>query len=304
MKRLVTLGMLCICFGFLFLYREEIVTFVLRHFVDVERTVSFTGNDQNRYFLGRSYAFVQSTNDFEPNNKQEILNIYYSVLDRGMNEVTFYCPDAYTSCIDDVKDISNDQTLLSNINNFVHPYNSFRSLETEYDALGKVTIRITHTYTDEMIEEIEAKRKEITSSILTNDQTNEEKIKIIHDYIIQNSKYDSQRSDEQIATYQSDTAYGNLIQGYGICSGYVDSMKLFLDDFGINNYKIASNNHVWNLVELNGEWLHLDLTWDDPVVTDGSDVLEYNFFLITTEELQELETNQHTFDTSVYQEAN
>ena len=80
-------------------------------------------------------------------------------------------------------------------------------------------------------------------------------------------------------------------------------MKLFLDRLHIPNYKISSENHIWNLVKLDNEWYHLDLTWDDPVTSTGEDVLEYDYFLITTDELEKLETDQHIFDKNIYTEA-
>ena len=79
-------------------------------------------------------------------------------------------------------------------------------------------------------------------------------------------------------------------------------MAIILDKFNIPNFKIISQNHIWNAVKIDGKWYHLDLTWDDPVTSDGSDVLEYNFFLITTKELENLEKTQHVFDQSVFKE--
>ena len=49
-------------------------------------------------------------------------------------------------------------------------------------------------------------------------------------------------------------------------------------------------------------WLHLDLTWDDPVTSTGEDVVDYDYFLVTSEELNKLENEQHTFDESIYLE--
>ena len=132
--------------------------------------------------------------------------------------------------------------------------------------------------------------------------TTEDKIKAVHNYIINNSKYDSKRSDQNVVSYKSETAYGPLLQGYSLCGGYTDAMALFLHDLNLKNYKISSENHIWNAVNVNDNWLHLDLTWDDPITSDGTDILEYNFFLITTEELKELEDEQHRFNESIYQE--
>ena len=77
-------------------------------------------------------------------------------------------------------------------------------------------------------------------------------------------------------------------------------MMLFLERFKIPNYKIATENHVWNYVKVNNEWLHLDLTWDDPITNNGKNILDDSFFLITDEELKSLEKEEHNYDTSIY----
>ena len=79
-------------------------------------------------------------------------------------------------------------------------------------------------------------------------------------------------------------------------------MALFLDYYNIPNFKISSDNHIWNAVYLNGEWRHLDLTWDDPVTTSGRDLLEYNFFLIDDNELKAQDLTEHTYDIDIYKE--
>lgn len=72
--------------------------------------------------------------------------------------------------------------------------------------------------------------------------------------------------------------------------------------FRLNVDKVVDNVH-WNLVNVDNNWYHLDLTWDDPVTSNGTDVLEYDYFLITTTELEELESDQHNFDIKIYKEA-
>lgn len=303
MKKLVAFGSILIILGFAFLFRGDIINFYIKNFADVEKVASLSANYKNEYYINRDYSFVKVTDHFSPSSKQDIINIYYTVLNSGLTDFTFYCSEEYKNCINDVIDISGNKTLLSHINNFVHAYNGFQEIKTTYDKLGKVDLHIIHLYSNDKITEINKKVLEIEQEIYKSDMSNEEKIKTIHDYIINHSRYDTQRTDQKITQYDSDTAYGNLIQGYGICGGYTDSMKIFLDRLNIPNYKIASENHVWNLVYLNNTWYHLDLTWDDPIVTNGKDVLEYNFFLVTTEELTKLKTNQHNFDHTTYQEA-
>ena len=119
---------------------------------------------------------------------------------------------------------------------------------------------------------------------------------------INNSKYDSGRSDFNMTTYKSDLAYGPLLQGYGICGGYSDAMALFLEKLGITNFKVSSDTHVWNAVLLDGKWYHLDLTWDDPVTSNKKDILQHEYFVLTTDELLSKEVKEHKFDRNIYLE--
>ncbi len=300
MKKYIVLLFLIILFGFTFAFRRPLYNLYRTYFVKENKDVTL--KESNDYTRDYDFNFVKRTDDFTPSEYQDLLNIYYTVLNSGVEEFSFYCPDEYSSCIDDVDSLANNQKVLSTINNFVHPFNSFRHLETSYDDYGKVTLKIEHIYSNSDIKLIEAKVKEVESEIWNNSMSNEDKIKEAHNYIINNSKYDKDRSDNNIVRYKSDTAYGTLLEGYSLCGGYTDTMELFLEDMGVKSYKISSENHVWNAVNLDNAWYHLDLTWDDPITTDGSDILEYNFFLITTSELNELENEQHNYDKNVYSE--
>ena len=79
-------------------------------------------------------------------------------------------------------------------------------------------------------------------------------------------------------------------------------MAIFLNKMNIPNYRISSVNHVWNLVYLDGKWLHLDLTWDDPVVNTKENLLLHNFFLINSDELKKKNTGQHDYDANIFLE--
>ena len=132
--------------------------------------------------------------------------------------------------------------------------------------------------------------------------TTEEKIKKIHDYVIDSTKYDTLKTENiHDDTYKSNTAYGVLIQGYGICSGYSDTISIFLNALGIENYKISNDKHIWNLVYINGIWTHLDATWDDPI--SDTNLNRDTYFLINYDELTKLNDNTHNFDKSIYTEA-
>lgn len=298
---IILLALLTVCL----LYRTEIVTFVMGNITEYTKV---NKPDDNPYTKNFDFEFVQNTNDFHVKDKQGILNVIYTILNSGKNSYTFYCSTDYDDCSKDLKEISENQILLSTINNMVSPYNSYQKLYVTTNSYGKSTITLDKLYSDEDIQNINTKIKEIKSQIIKDGMTNEEKIKAIHDYIINNSVYDEERAaqiengDDTDYKYNSHKANGPLLEGKALCSGYSDAMKLFLDDLGIKNYKIANKNHIWNLVYLDGKWLHIDLTWDDPVTSDRSNMLLHKFFLINTDQLLKLDNTNHDFNKDYYLE--
>ncbi len=303
MKKLLTTIILLLTIGFIFTNYKSLMKMVMQNVVDKDYNIT---RENNEYFRNESWNYVQLTNNFNPSNIQDIMNIFYTALDSGWDEVTYYCADEYISCIKDTENITNDNYILSNINNFVSTYNSYNRIFVNYNSIGRVNITFERIYNKQQIEAINRKIDLIIKDIINDNMSDEEKIKAIHDYIINNTKYDEERANiVKSGTYDtllhsSNTAYGALFNGKAICGGYTDTMALFLDKLGFKNYKISTNSHIWNVVYINGDWKHLDLTWDDPVTNTGEDILEYNFFLISDEELENKNTSQHNYDKSIY----
>ena len=295
-KTLVTCGLTFIFIGVFLLRKDDIILYINKY-LNSNKKITI---EKNKYYRNYDFNFVQNTDNFSPKNYQDILNIYYTVINSGQNSFTFYCPSEFKNCIKDVKMLANDQNTLSDINNYVHPYNGFSHIESEYDSLGRVTINITHNYTNDEITEINNKIDKLSEQLINSNLSLEDNIKNVHDYIINNSKYDSYRSDKKIVNYKSDIAYGPLFQGYALCGGYTDLMQLFLEKMNVKNIRVSSENHIWNSLLINNSWRHLDLTWDDPVASDGLDYLEYNYFLIDTNRLLEIEQTQHNFNLDHY----
>lgn len=289
-------------FGFLFYlayqYRDNIYELYYNNFVSIEDKI--TKLEKNEYYRDYNFSYAKNTENFIPNNKTDILNIYYTIVNSGMTDFTFFCPKEYTNCIIDVNDIANDQNKISNINNFVHPFNSFKTLKTEVDSKGQINIHIEKVYDEEMVIILKYKVDEIISNEIKETDDLNTKIRKIHDYIINNTTYDKERSDKKIVKYKSDNAYGVLIEKYGLCGGYTDAMMLFLEKFKTPNYKIATENHIWNYVNVANKWLHLDLTWDDPITTNGKPILDDAFFLIDDDELKSKEKEQHSYSADIY----
>ena len=286
-----------ILLGISYLFKDQISEFIYSSFKD---GIKVSTLEPNEYYRPVSYSYVQITDDFEAKNYQHLMNIYYTITNSGSEEFSFKC--AYDECLSDVDELSSNQQVLSNINSFVHPYNSFNEVETKYNSIVKVIITVERNYTKSDIKAVNEALNYIYTNVIKNETDSRKIIKLAHDYIINKTKYDSDRSDLQIVNYKSSIAYGPLIEGYSLCGGYTDAMALILDHYNIPNFKVISENHVWNAVQLNNNWYHLDLTWDDPVASDGRNILDYKFFLITTKELEKKEVSQHIYDKKVFAE--
>ena len=274
----------------------------IEYFVTIKNIDRLYGStSENIYFLEDNFNYVDNAEDAVLISKQDIINTIYFLINSGTNHSIRYCSKNYESCYQDVNSITSDAELLTNLNSFVHPYNSFDNISINYKN-GIVEFTINHIYSEDDINTINNIINDFINNNINNSMSIKEKIKIIHDYIINNADYDilktKNKNDE---TYKSNTAYGVLVQGYGICSGYSDAMAIFLDKLNVINYKISNDQHIWNLVYLDGEWLHLDLTWDDPI--SENNVTRDNYFLITTKTLEALDDGNHYYNKSIFSEA-
>lgn len=278
-------------------FPEEIKDF----FYNITNNEEYVIAVANDYYLEGNFDYVQNWTD-DVSNKKELLNYIYYVINTGSEYADGECTKEYTNCLKDLNDIANDEETLSLINNYVHPYNSFKTISFTYNNNGRFSLIVEHIYNQEEITAINYVVDTKISEIITDNMTTEEKIKKIHDYIIDSTKYDTLKTDNIYdETYKSNTAYGVLIQGYGICSGYADTISIFLNKLNIENYKISNDTHIWNLVHINGIWAHLDSTWDDPI--SDRNLNRDTYFLITNDELVALNDNTHDFDKKVYKEA-
>lgn len=278
-------------------YPEECKEFIY-NIVNKNEYVIAVAND---YYLEGNFRHFKNWTD-DVSSKEELINYIYYVINTGSEYADGECTKEYTNCIQDLNDIAHDEEALSIINNFVHPYNSFKTISFSYNEYGKFSLIIEHIYSQEEITAINYVVDTKIKNDIKDTMTTEEKIKKIHDYIIDSTRYDVLKKDNiHDDTYKSNTAYGVLIQGYGICSGYSDTMAIFLNKLGIENYKISNTSHIWNLVHINGVWRHLDSTWDDPI--SDNNLNRDTYFLISTEELIKFKDETHDFDQNIYTEA-
>lgn len=298
-KAIVTVGAFVITFISICMFFKNDIKFLLTS-RSIERNYGQTS--ENSYFIEDNFNFIDPYDKAEVNSKQDIINSIYYLINSGATYSERYCGKEYTECYNDMTAVSNDTDLLSVLNNFVHPYNSFDSITFSYNN-DIIEITINHTYSPQEINEINTLVDQIITNNIQDNMTSKDKIKAIHDYIINNTDYDQLKTENiEDTTYKSNTAYGVLVEKYGICSGYSDTMAIFLNKLNIINYKISNDQHIWNLVFLDGNWYHLDLTWDDPI--SDTNITRDNYFLITNDVLKKLGDDVHYFDNTIFTELN
>jgi len=110
-----------------------------------------------------------------------------------------------------------------------------------------------------------------------------DKEKYVHDFICENIRYDKLKKP------YSHEIIGPLGHGVGVCEGIAKSVKILCDALGVwcviaicgnNPEKGIKYRHTWNIVRINGQYYHLDATFDNTLGRNGDDSvsIRYDYF--------------------------
>ena len=110
-----------------------------------------------------------------------------------------------------------------------------------------------------------------------------DKEKYVHDFICENIRYDKLKKP------YSHEIIGPLGHGVGVCEGIAKSVKILCDALGVwcviaicgnNPEKGIKYRHTWNIVRSNGQYYHLDATFDNTLGRneDDSVSIRYDYF--------------------------
>ncbi len=140
----------------------------------------------------------------------------------------------------------------------------------------------------EQIDKCQKEIENIKEQILANieNESDFEKVKYIHDYLIDNIEYEQTFIEPNIYNI-----YGALVSKTCVCEGYAKALQYLLNEVELENVIVtgtATNNdgktesHAWNYVKIDDEWYAIDTTWDDPIIVGGgklTDKIKYRYFL-------------------------
>lgn len=156
-------------------------------------------------------------------------------------------------------------------------------------ATGMVTaVDLSYDFTKTEVENLNRQVDQKVSEILMRlpaDATPEAKIKVFHDTIVLSTDY-------SLNYKYGATPYGPLVGGQALCEGYAKAFALLCNKVGIENLFVTGSyngeDHLWNMVKLDGNWYNIDTTWDDPPY-DGEEknpdyYIQYNYFLYKNNE--------------------
>ena len=130
--------------GLFLTYEKDIIQIFNEKVIHKHSKIIVNYND---YYRPYNYKYIQNTKNFLASNEEDLYNIIYTAINSGSDSFEFYCKYEYKDCVEDITRIASDRNLLSNINNFTHPYNSFKQIETKLETFRKVSLSFTLTLT-------------------------------------------------------------------------------------------------------------------------------------------------------------
>jgi Leucine-rich repeat (LRR) protein len=199
---------------------------------------------------------------------------------------TLLLEDNYISDIQPLSTLVNVENLNLNHNRFttIKSLSPLKNLR-EFVAWSVRSSNINDSRFDLVINEA----VNIISKHIKPEMSEFEKILTLHDYVVRNT-YNSEDSENFF------NAYGTLVEGQGVCSGYTEGLLLLLDLIGIKSYYVqglaGGFAHAWNVVRIGDQYYNIDSLWNDHYNN-------YNYFLVSNDELVKQDPSR-TFSEATY----
>jgi len=108
----------------------------------------------------------------------------------------------------------------------------------------------------------------------------------IHDFIVENVKYDKLKKE------YSHEIIGALGNGVAVCEGIAKAVKILCDELKLwciialseaNPDKGIKYRHAWNVIRIDGQYYHLDVTFDNSL--SGEDCVRYDYVNLSDKQI-------------------
>ncbi|MDD2619949.1 MAG: transglutaminase domain-containing protein [Syntrophomonadaceae bacterium] len=188
------------------------------------------------------------------------------------------------------------ETIFTRANLWAAQYTGISELVDSCSYQGNsesMTIKLKYVLTAEEINELDNRVADIINKTIKPGMTQFEKELALHDYIIDHCAYDYKNYQNNTVSSASFNQYGVLVLGKAVCQGYADAMFRLCREAGLECHVVSGEakqdnswiSHAWNIVKIDGQFYQLDVTWDDPIMADGTQTLSYYYFNLTDAEL-------------------
>lgn len=147
---------------------------------------------------------------------------------------------------------------------FKNPYYYYvqRSFGGTFKNASGLMVSVKPKYTETDIEVVNSTWAEIDKAVeeillyVSPNMTQYEKVMAVHDYMAYNYAYDAEDTEQNMLI---------MIDKKGVCAAYSYAFIHVMNVLGIESRFITSNDmvHAWNIVNIDGEWYHIDITWDN-----------------------------------------
>lgn len=99
---------------------------------------------------------------------------------------------------------------------------------------------------------------EFQDTYLKDEMSDFEKEIMIIKWLVENCSY------QKGENWSNSTAYSCIVNGKAQCAGYADAFLQTAKACGLEARYVYNKTHAWNLLKLDGDWYHVDVTWEDP----------------------------------------
>lgn len=121
---------------------------------------------------------------------------------------------------------------------------------------------------------VPGKINSIITSVINDNMDDYHRALALHDWLVTNAEYDY--------TYTYYEPEGVLLYGTGVCDSFAQAYRMLMNAAGVECIYVSGisndDRHAWNLVKIDGEWYHVDCTWD----VGGS----HEYFMLTDEQME------------------
>lgn len=263
-----------------------------------------TGNLIREKVEEKTYSYDEYNEDFKINELSIAMNTYY------YNLLTNDQKKIYSSIANGVKNFQNefvvrdyiagDKDEFANevniaIEAFTNDHPEVFYLKSQYSSYiissfngnyGYIKLNYTEESLDIINEKIKRMSERIDNYISDLDGLSDfEKEIIIHDRL----SYDVEYSKLEDLPRAYHTAEGTLLENVGVCDSFTKALQLIYNKAGIDSIIVLgtldNSPHAWNLVKIEDDWYHVDLTSSHSMY-DETGIVNHAYFNLDDETMK------------------